>query len=512
VTAGHHPALLRYCTEERLIRPATLDAFRVSTAGAEALRWPLVALDPAGRWVIANARIRKCLAATPGEARDWFEVKGGPTCLAMGNHTLGQEPASWRTERPSWAPEWLGGGDGIPLPPKSLETPFPAVRRVLVTEGQWDMMTAWQLGIPNVLSLPNGAGHVDVAGLLRYVHENTEVWLAVDMDPAGDRCAEAFFGQLGGAVRRLALPYKDLNDWLTATPDLTADDVLAAAAGDVRDKPKAGRWANLVHPEPEAALPAGVVCEAPWPLLTRRLGGGWRGRQTTGLLAPSGVGKTTLVMNVLAHATKLGVKCGGIFLEGTVADTVKKLRHQIEAWCRPDMTEVDLPPYLERVLVSSLSGSTVTWEQTIEEAAEMAKAGARLLVLDNWDYIMPPDMNGERLKIKAYKAFQGVMKDHDCHGLVVWQPGKVDRTQAVNSGTQKGMSKAFQDSDVYMTMNKNGLSRRIEVEKARVDDVGDDVASVVILRYNTVTHCLDESESQADLAVSGETPKPPEKV
>ncbi len=493
VAAGHHPALLAHCTVDRRILPGTLEAWRVSTAGPDALRWPLMAVDPDGKWKLANARIRKVLRVSEHDTRDWFEVKGGETQLAMGNHLLGVEPAAWRENRPSWAGEWVDPTRNTPDEAKRLESPVPSVRRVLVTEGQWDAMTAWQIGLPNVLSVPNGANSVDVNGLLRFVPSDAEVWLAVDMDAQGDRCAEAFFAQLGGdRLKRLNLPVKDLNDWLKDNPSLSAEDVLATAV----DKPKKSQWVDLM--EPELALPSEIVATAPWTLLNTRLGGGFRGGQTTGLLAPSGTGKTTLANNIIVHLLKQRVKVGLIALEGARCEVTSTLVRQAKGWIRPDMDE-ELPGYMKNLLLSHLSGKVVTLTQTIEEAEQMMKDGAKMVVVDNWDYITPNDGHGHKIKAQAYAQFQELCKTWDCHGFVVWQPHKIDRAETVNSGSQKGLSTALQDADVYMTLNKRGLARRLEVEKTRGVAEVEGMASVIMLRYDAESSCLDESASQADL-------------
>lgn len=499
VTGGHHAAVLTYCVGERLIRPETLDAWRVSTAGPEVLRFPIYAWQ--GAWVMATARMRRVLGREGASgALDWFEVKGGPTCLAMGNHLLGVEPLTWKAGRPSWALEWLDPSRHTPEAATRLESPFPAVRRVLVVEGQWDAMTAWQLGIPNVLSLPNGASAVDVANLLRYVPEDAEVWVGTDMDEAGDKAAEAFFAQLGGRARRLMLPVKDLNDWLKAKPDLTPEDVIATAEGRADRLGLSSHFVDMLG-EDEDDGASEIITETPWPRLTRRLDGGFRAGHTTGVLAPSGVGKTTFANNIVCHAAERGVTCGVIQLESSRPEVRTKLRSQLVGWT--EAADEKLKTLFKRILLADLEGKEVKWRQTIERFEEMARAGARLLVMDNWDYIS----HSHDDKLKAYAAFQEICKTWQAHGIVIWQPRKVDRATAVNSGDQKGMSQAFQDADVYLTMNKHGLARRIDVEKARVDET-DEELSTLWLRYDATSKCLHETASQADIQTHTGGPEP----
>lgn len=469
VTAGHHPKLLEYC-HSRGFTNKTLDAWRVSTMGEKILRWPLFARTAENKWQQANARIRVVLDRTPEtEHHDWFEVKGGTTDLCVGNHLID----------------------------------FDGPKRVLVVEGQWDAMTAWQCGIVNVLSLPNGAANVSVAAMLRYIPEDWEVWLAVDMDKPGDKCAEQFFAQLGpDRVARLELPHKDLNEWLQKEPTLTAEQILSCARGfttSISRRRKAveevarSKFISLDAPD-DGVKEVKVVCSTPWPRLTKRLGGGLRETQTMGILAPSGIGKTTMVGQICVHAAAEKVQVGVIMLEGERDDAKKMLRRQLAGWSQ--LTGDDFKTAAARIMLSELEGKDVRWQDVMEEVQALAEAGARLVVVDNLDYIAVGAYANDA-KMQAYAAFQVLAKKYRFHGIVVWQPLKIDRAKVVNSGDQKGMSSALQDAAVYMNLNRFGPKRRIEIEKARVDDY-DDVTHVW-LTYNHATGCLDEDAHQVEI-------------
>lgn len=501
VTGGHHPALLAYA-ESRGFTRATLDAWKVSTCGPEALRWPLFAKDETGLWQIANARVRRVIdrddtSKGPG---DWFEVKGGPINLAIGNHLLGTVPPT--AEGRPWLVDWLSPDMSAPpyesVDPglqKTTEHRPLKIRRVLLVEGQWDAMTAWQLGIPNVLSLTNGAGGVELSGLLRYVPEDAEVWLAFDMDEAGDRAAEAVFAQLGVAVARLRLPEKDLNAWLVKNPGLTAEEVLS-----LNQQPCDAVRGRMTLSLKTGAETREIIAPTPWPKLTRRLGGGWRASQTTGLLAPSGAGKTTLANVVAIAAIQAQAQVGVIQLESTPKANAEEIVGQAMAWVKPDDPESYLVTLNDRLWFSGLNGKEVTWQQTLVEAEELMRAGCRMVVIDNWDYIVPSDGSGHRDKARAYAAFQELCKAHRAHGFVVWQPHKIDRGEIINSGSQKGLSTALQDADVYMTLNKFGLARRLDVEKVRSVPELAEGDSMIWLRFEAETKLLYESEGQANLA------------
>ena len=483
VSSDKHPELLKYAVDERKITIETLDAWRVSSMGSTIFRWPIYAWGDDG-WQIANARMRD------RENGDWFEIAGGCTDLLIGNHLLGVVPGYTGS---------LEGADTYPETTLAIGDHVP--KRVIITEGQWDCMTGYQLGIPNMTSLPNGANH---ASMLRYIPEDWEVWLAVDMDGAGDRATEKIFEQLGSdRVARIHMPHKDLNDWLRAEPDLTAEMVYAKAKGvtamvtvQVEKAHELTRFMSFLDENGDEETDDPLICDLPWELATELIGGGLFAKQTTGILAPSGIGKTTLVDQIAIHcAAKAHEAVGVITIEGSRVKAKKRYRQQAEGYTK--FPADALAEVASRLNISELQGKLVPWTACIEEFEVMAKSGCKLLIWDNIDHQLPSN-SGNFQKLDAYAAFQDLCMRTGCHGIMVWQPFKIDREKVVNSGDQKGMAQALQDSDNYMNLNQFGNLRRIEIEKTRELGVNQDRRHVW-LKYDPETRCLHETENQANI-------------
>jgi len=473
LSAGKYPELLGYA-HFRGISNATLDAFRVTSYGENCLRFPIYAWGAKG-WQPVNGKIKRCLGEMNG-AKSWFEVSGGPTGLLVGQHLIHARHGE----------------------------------RLLIVEGEMDAMAGYEIGLRNIVSLPNGAQNVQVSSLLRYIPEDWPIWIAVDMDEAGDRCAELFYAQLGcERVSRLVLPTKDLNEWLMKEPDLKPETVLATLTGQESEKP------------PEPAVPKGkflkvgsaaknggggnkVISDLPWPRLTKALAGGLRTSQTTGLLAPSGVGKTTFSNQISVHAARQGIVVGLISLESDREEVDENISQAIKGYTGFDFSSEEFNGVAEKILVSQLEGSAVAWERCVEEFSSMISCGAKILILDNLDFIMPrANTNAEMVKMQAYSALIEQAKEFKVHTIVVWQPNKIDRKATVNSGNQKGLSKALQDSDNYMNMNVQKSLRRIEVEKCRKMGTTQG-ESAILLRYHSAKRCLYElSEDDPELQALG---------
>lgn len=456
VSGGHYPKLLDYCLSIRGIEPATLDAFRVTSKGENCLRWPIYTWDN-DHWAVANMRVRRCLGDA-NSARDWFDIKGGPTGLMIGNHLL---------------------------------DPNHPDKRAIIFEGQWDVMTAYQLGIRNVFSLPNGANNIHVHQMLQYIPDDWEIWLAMDHDAAGDQAIEKWFAQLGSEkVARLILPYKDLNDWHMAKPDLTKEEVLATARGFTASLSK-GKQNDYMEISLDDAADdeVDIIVQTPWLTLTDALGGGWRSGETTGILAPSGKGKTTLVNQCAVWAAKCNVQAGIISLEGNRTQLNKKLRHTILAASHTD----DRMATIKNLKVSKLEGKRTSVADVLQETERLLKDGCKLVVIDNLDFIT--QSNDE--KMRTYGIVVDLAKDFNAHIIVVWQPNKIDKDSIINSGNQKGYSQALQDSSNYLSLNAFGTDRRLELEKCR--EFGEKVGSMVWLTFDVEKRVLIPTDKKPEI-------------
>lgn len=467
VTEGHYPALLDYC-HRRGLTDGTLNDWRVSTMGDRTLRWPLCALSEDGsEWLIANARLRVCLDRDRSKTKDWFEHRGGETGLMLGNHLLDLDAAD---------------------------------RRIMITEGQWDAMTAYELGIRNVFSLPNGAAHVDVAKMLRYIPDDWFVVLAADMDPSGDRCAEALFAALGpDRMARLYLPAKDLNEWyvqsgFTLTPEkiyATMKSTVGRAVVGVVEN----HWLDVMEDTAVEAKPL-PICDMPWDRLTSLLNGGPKAGQSTGILAPSGAGKTTFVTQIGIHAAARGVRTGMIQIEGDRISVRERLRDAIAGYVGDGY---DIRDVSKNLLVSKLHGVTVRWEDTIAEMEQMAKAGCQVIIMDNFDAIMTRAnlLQAIQQKVQAFGRVVELILRYGVHIFTVWQPVKIEKNVVVNSGHMKGAGQIFQDSDNYVNLNHVDGLVRIEIEKCR--DIGGK-GGLLWLKYDEKRRCYGEVERSDEVA------------
>ena len=436
VTRNKYEDVLEYCNS-RGISNETLDAFRVTNVWNNGIRVPIYGWNNEN-WVMVNARCIKVI----GDKKNWFDISGGPTHLMMGNHLLD---------------------------PKAPE------KRAMIFEGQWDAMTAYELGLRNVFSLPNGSSHVEVYKMLQYIPSDFEVKICVDMDEAGDICSEKFYAQLGPErFTRLHLPENDLNEWFVKDRSITAQDVLDTAMDLVKKKlePKKYRSIRRNISAQEKQKP---LVETPFVELTKRLGGGFYGGGTTGILAASGSGKTTLVNQIALFSANQNIITGLIGLEGTEEEMDENIDKSINGIADTDSN------ILNCLKVSELKGKEISHGELVTETARMIGDGCKIVIVDNLDFITS---GTDQQKYETMGRLVTLAKNSLTHIILVWQPNKVNPQYEVSSFNQKGESRTFQDHHNYIVMNRRKTGRKLKVEKCR--KIGTDPDdSVIYLKYNS---------------------------
>jgi twinkle protein len=221
-------------------------------------------------------------------------------------------------------------------------------KRVVITEGELDAMSAWQMlkeaypsSEPNVVSLPNGANGSALEHSYDFLNKYREIIVCTDNDEKGKEVAEVIVKAFGDKARVMTLPLKDANEML--------------------QKGMSGRFVEEFLNAKEY-VPDGITCGSevsfddifkssakgyslPYPELTVRLGGLRKGELTT-LTAGSGIGKSTMAREIVYHLLNHHkMRIGNIFLEEgyekTLLGYVAMDLNRPVARIRADHTSVD---------------------------------------------------------------------------------------------------------------------------------------------------------------------------
>lgn len=183
--------------------------------------------------------------------------------------------------------------------------------RIVIVEGEVDALTLKQNNIPCVATL--GAAKTKGFDLLASVRT---IYIGFDMDPGGDAGSDKA-AQLLGTYRckRVKWGDKDPNDWVQAGADKEAlVQAVKTAKSMVSDTSSVSglEALNVYFEEHEK----GLKPRRSWGFkrldsFTKGLGGG----ELIGVLAESGTGKTTFILNVIRNHVAQGINCGFASLE-----------------------------------------------------------------------------------------------------------------------------------------------------------------------------------------------------
>lgn len=326
----------------------------------------------------------------------------------------------------------LPSRDTMPLPecaPLFNGHRIDTTRPVLVTEGELDAMTLWQMGHDNVASLANGASSIDDSWVL-VLATCPVVLAAYDQDEAGERGFAELERRLGkDRVARLRFgPHKDANDALMAgwTPEQ-----FAAAVAEARpthpDILKSAREIadDLVAKALSGSRPAPVMTGFPTFDQTQR---GLRLGEFSILTAHTGEGKTTFLLDLALRLAQEFTPVTFFTLEQRPEDTTAQLMGMLESCAFEDMNQ----PLMERAARDIPPCFYVAGESLKDRLASVLAAirysvvvyGVKVVVIDHLDFLIQPSDGESRYSAasEAVLAIHSAARDHQVHVLLVCQP------------------------------------------------------------------------------------------
>ena len=211
-------------------------------------------------------------------------------------------------------------------------------RKVVITEGEVDAMSVSQAQGNKwpVVSVPNGAQGAkrDVAKALQWLLKFDEVIIWFDMDEPGRKAAAEVASLLPpGRAKVVSIEgYKDANEMLVAGD---TSGIVSAIFGAREHRPDGIVSLNDVIDEATKPVEWGV--DWPWATLTKLTYGRRKG-ELYALGAGTGVGKSDVFSECIAHDNSMGIPVAVFAFEATPAETARRVagKHANRTFHIPD--------------------------------------------------------------------------------------------------------------------------------------------------------------------------------
>jgi 5S rRNA maturation endonuclease (ribonuclease M5) len=370
-----------------------------------------------------------------------------------------------------------------PPPPRQIDRNF-----VVITEGEFDAMTLWQLGICAV-GVPGAMNWNDA--WTGYLTERRRIYICFDNDTTGNASAEKLAQKLGAKSRIVEMPKAkagkdkiDVNSWV-ADHGKTAEDfhfLFSKAKGGllVSVYEAYQRW-NEIEGNPElAGLRFNIES------LDAQMRHGLLPAQVITMIAKTNSGKTLTMINMFHRMSMLkpDIKILFVSLEQTRNEWFERA-HRIMTFYHPDATIADTIDYWNDKMLL-VDKNRITQEQLsscVEQYQFETGAKLDLLGLDYIGYYARSFKGEEYARVtNAIHSLKELAKNEE---IVVLAPSQVNRTgqfgktlsadQAKSSGgieETSDMLLAIVNSDQRPDIRREDMTREIDLHVLKSRDGG----------------------------------------
>jgi KaiC/GvpD/RAD55 family RecA-like ATPase len=332
---------------------------------------------------------------------------------------------------------------------------------IIVTEGERDAISLLMHGYDNVVGTTGGAQTLK-SEWYDVLKEKNKIYLAFDSDEAGQKGArESWASRLGfSKCFNILIPevHKDVTDFFMAG-NLKLDFDKLVANAEPFDIPGIRPLLSILkdmsrQKEKELVLPT------PWDSVNKLIDGGFRQGELITLSAPPGVGKTTMALQMSAKFAYHMKRPVLFFCQEMTYEKLAKLFvcHSLDMQFYSFKTEeaefeamkfVDTPIYFgysPRITPTQL-------QHTFLETRD--RFGIEFFVFDNLHtLIREHDKVVERIGA-ASKMFKDLSMEMRVPILLIAQPRKMERDEAMYYYSIKGSSDIPADSDIVILLHRN---------------------------------------------------------
>lgn len=325
---------------------------------------------------------------------------------------------------------------------------------LFVTEGEFDALSLTECGIPNAVSLPNGASGLDCVDLCwEWLKQFKEYYIWTDNDEAGIKCRKELIKRLGtGRCRIVQSERKDANEVLY----YDGKDAVAACISSAQAVPLEGLKDLADLPEYDPGND--VIVRSGIPEMDDALGGGCRMGEVSIWTGTNSSGKSTALGFIMLEAIEQGHRVCAysgelpdrlfrywVDLQAAGPQYVKQVHKDGRMFYRPDPDYVKYIRDWYRGRFYLYDSQDMVTQEKILEVFEYAyqRYGCSIFMVDNL-MSLALNVGNDRDFYRKQANFVGLCKDfaakYDVHIHIVAHPRKTtagsgDSTKADVAGS-----------------------------------------------------------------------------
>lgn len=339
---------------------------------------------------------------------------------------------------------------------------------IICVEGEFDAMALYQLGFRSVISTTGGAQAP--TPWVKKIPDKIKVYICYDNDEPGQDAAQKLAERIGiNRCFNIKFPdVKDANDFLLKGAKKSDFQKLISKAEKFRIK-DVFQVHEIIDKLRDNRLQRTPVFSQ---RLTAHLNGGISAKSLVTISGRTGVGKSTVLMNMLVHHANEGRPVLLVSLENDLYFTVQRVLEvkykkpyttfTEEDWIRVRNDMADYPLYID---VSMDSYTMPKIEKIIEQAKSLY--GIEFFGFDHIGFL--PTRDDPKEISQMVRNFKLLARQYD---IIVYMISHVRRAQGasdyVTSEELKGSSSIAQDSDVVLIINDSKAGLEISIDKARM--------------------------------------------
>jgi twinkle protein len=341
--------------------------------------------------------------------------------------------------------------------------------KLLVTEGEIDAFSAWQLGIRWVVSSVGGAGEVRRAEWIEKIPKDCSIYICYDNDEVGQRSARELAERIGfERCKNVILPeVKDTNEFLQngGTSERYLELVKNGKRFEADGVSKVADVLEQLQENPTVKEPIHIE------RFNKFTKGGIPHRALVMISGRYGTGKSSFLLNLLIHHANQGKPVLLITLENDMMLTLQrflevKYRQPLsqfspEMWEKVKKELVDYPFYID---MSMQSYTMPQIEKVISQSKKLY--GIEFFGYDHLHWSVERSRPEDLEKIS--KDFKILANEKNVIAYVVCHVRKEDKDRKIITGEDlKGSSGMAQLANVIILLQNFGAGLILNLDKSR---------------------------------------------